>query len=811
MIRNYFITALRNISRNRIQSFIQIISLTIGLTIFSMVTLYLYDELTVDRLNENHEQVYRIEANKRGSKAMHPWPLAKLLEEIPDIQDYTRINFTHDHYLTAIDESGKPGKQVLIREALGVDPGFQEIFPQDFLLGDPLTSLKDPYSIVLTRSISEKLFDSENPVGKTVYSGRNTPMTVTGVIKDPLNTHLKFEMLESAITWESKNPGRSYQFWISQPRPIYIKLIKNADSEGVESKIENAWMQLLKEWKPWLNEYKIFLCPLKDVYFSDTDPGMPYMKRSNRNVAMIFFLLGLAILLLGIINYVNLTMARASMRRKEIVLRKIVGSSRFKLILYFLTESLITTLLSFLIALTILQLLFQTFNRILQADINLYFLNHPAAWILGLIVLLFVGILSGIIPAMRMSSGNPVMAISGDSRRSFGGLFARRMLMTIQFTSAVILMISILVMHLQIRDMKEQDLGFNAENIVWTGRASGLSLENKRLLLSRLERYPEIEKACFSNQVPGNLTENFETIDNSEHPFDGLHMDYFQANPEFFEVYGLKLTHGNEMLDHLALDKSSGDNNFRDSITYGIVNETGLKSSNLEDYDDLPSEPGRFVIGVVQDFHLRSPQYGIYPLIIRLTATGEGHTMSVRINSSNRNKTLRKIDNEISEVRNMNKATREIIKVPPRNFNFLDETFNRQYEKADRIHDASVYLFIMAMIIACLGLFGLSTFMVQRRIKEIGIRKALGATDMQLFMLLSWDLIRWVLLSVIIGCPIGWLIMNKWQQQFAYKADTGVWIYLAAAIIAFGIAFLTSGWQAIKTARTNPVDSLRYE
>jgi putative ABC transport system permease protein len=201
----------------------------------------------------------------------------------------------------------------------------------------------------------------------------------------------------------------------------------------------------------------------------------------------------------------------------------------------------------------------------------------------------------------------------------------------------------------------------------------------------------------------------------------------------------------------------------------------------------------------------------MYPLFIHLTSTGTGHYLSVRINSSDIHNTLRKIDNEINEVRSLKETSRSFIKIPSRKFNFIDETINRQYEQVDRIHDASVYFFIMAMIIACLGLFGLSTFMVQRRIKETGIRKVLGATDKQLFMLLSWDLIRWVLLSVIIGCPIGWLIMNKWQQQFAYKADTGVWIYLAAAIIAFGIAFLTSGWQAIKTARTNPVDSLRYE
>ncbi len=497
-----------------------------------------------------------------------------------------------------------------------VDSGFQEIFPQDYLLGDPSTSLRDPYSVVLTRSISEMLFGSENPVGKTVYSGSDQSMTVTGVVKDPLNTHLNFEMLVSASTWESQFPGRSLQSWTGHKRPIYIKLSKNADREEVESKIKDALFQLrLKKWPNWTDEPRIFLCPLKDVYFFGSDTNIDGLKRGNRNVVLNFFLLGLTILLLGIINYINLTLARASSRRREIVLRKIVGSSRFKLILYFLTESIITTFLSFLIALTILQLLFQTFNRMLQADINLYFLNYPQAWILGLLAILVIGILSGIYPAIRMSSGNPVMAISGYSRRSFGGLLTRRILMTIQFASAVILMIGILVMHLQIRYMKEQDLGFNAERIVWTiwGKVSKMSIEHKRLLLSRLEKYTEIEKACFSNMVPGNMVENFEPVDNPDSEFHGLHLDNFRANREFFEVYGLKLTQGSEILDHIPLDKSSGDNTFTDSIRYYVVNETFQKIYNEENPD---------IVGVVQDFHCRSLQYSNNPLYILLTPKG---------------------------------------------------------------------------------------------------------------------------------------------------------------------------------------------
>jgi len=673
----------------------------------------------------------------------------------------------------------------------------------------------EPYSLILTRSISEKLFGTENPVGKTVYTGSEVePKTVTGVIKDPLNTHLQFEILEPASTWEAQIPGRSLKNWMQHGRLVYIKLNNNADPEEVAGKIKDVQSQLTRMLMPhWTTEPEIFLCPLKDVYFFGSDANMNPIKQGNRNVVMNFFLLGLAILLLGIINYINLTLARSALRRREIVLRKIVGSSKFKLILYFLTESIITTFFSFLVAITILQLLFQTFNRLLQAVINLFFLNSPQAWILVLTAILVIGILSGIYPAIRLSSGNPVMAISGKSRRSFGGLLTRRILMTIQYASAVMLMIGILVMHLQIRFMKEQNLGFNAERIVWMkwGNLGTMTIEHKRLLLSRLEKYPDIEKACFSNMVPGNLTENFEPVNNPESIFQGHHLDYFRANPEFFEVYGLKFTRGGE-LDRIPLEYSSADNNSMDSIRYFIVNETLAKIAEQDDPAYLASGDGWLTVGVVRDFHCRSLQYNIHPMYIELTPTGDGHTLSVRINSADIHNTLQKIEKEIREVRSLNKSSRDFITTTiSHRFKFIDDTINSQYEKVQRINDASVYLFIMAMIIACLGLFGLSTFMVQRRIKEIGIRKVMGASERQVFLLLSLDLIKWVGISVLIGCPAGWYIMNKWLQEFAYRISISWWIFALAIVIAFTIAFLTVSWQAIKTAKTNPVESLRNE
>ncbi len=815
MFRNFIISAFRNLVQNKVQSIIQIFSLTIGLTIFAMITLYLYDELTVDRSNEHFEQIYRLENRERTSGSRDAVSSAMgpiILQNIPDVLNMTRIRYETGIYISYSEEAGEPATPIAIDHFLIVDSSFQDIFPQEYLLGDPRSSLNDPLSIVLTESLAQKLFGSENPIGKTVIAWR--PRIVTGVIKDPVNTHLRFESLITISSWyinKIKTGGiqNELQWLMGQTSPTYITLHKNADKDEVLQKIEDTWVQFGKdefEWEDWDPGFS--LCPLKEVHFTDIDPWKFYMSIVEKKVLMNFFLIGLVILLLGIINYINLTTARATLRNREISIKKIVGSSRFKLIVYFLIESVITTSLSFLMSVLCLLLFFPWFNNLLQTEINLYFLSNPLAWIFILFSILSIGILSGVYPAIRMSSRSPVVALTGNTKGSGRGLVTRRILMLMQFTVAVILMIGILFMHIQIRYMKKQDLGFDAEHIVWTGTGSW-PVERKLLLLSRLDKYPEIEKACLSWQVPGNFTDNSNLVDDPGTIWHGLDLEAMSAGPYFFDVYDLQITHGAEILDQISKRGFTRDTS-RTAPRYCYINETCRKALQLEDPVGYHLEGRWFIGGVFKDFHFQSLQFPIKPLSIWLIEPGEGWFLSMKINSPNIHNTLREIDEEFHDIPKTGENLSGI-NPPPVIYNFIDDFFNEQYSQVQRVHDASVYFSILAMILACMGLFGLSSFVAQRRTKEIGIRKVMGSSERQVFMLLAKDFALWVLLSVLIGCPIGWYFMDKWQQQFAYKASVGIWVYVVTALIAFGIAFLTVARQSLKAARANPADSLRDE
>ncbi len=818
MFRNYLKLALRNLIRNRVQSIIQILSLTIGLTVFSLISLYVYDEITIDRNNPGFETVYRIEQpESTRSKDVLRLSMGLLFKEkLPEIQSMAMISPGSTLLLTYLEESGRASKQVTLQNFIHVDSGFQDIFPQEYLLGDQHTSLKDPYSIVLTESTSKKLFGYENPVGKIL----NNNLTITGVIKDPLNTHLKFEAIQSLERiLQNKNINKDdlysiykiYKFDVIKC-VTYIRIHQNSDTKELEQKMSDAWMEFSELNNISSNtEKEFFLNPLKKVHFSDIEPWSSYMTRVDKGVLAGIFGLGLNLLLLGIINYVNLTTARASRRRKEVAIKRIVGSTRSKLIFYFLTESVLTVFISFLFAATFMQLLFPWFNNLLQADINLYFLAMPRIWVLILLSVLAIGLISGIYPSIRMSKGPALIALSENDGKNNKELLIRRVLMMMQFTVAVILMIVILSMHLQVRYMKNNRLGFLEDKIVWINTEGIIPTESRSQIIPRMLNVPGIESACLTEKVPGAIKHNNSKLNWSGHTLNGYDIEWFWATHEFFNVYGVKLTHGQETLDFL--DHIPAKTERTDTIDRAIfmINETCRKILELDDPVGTPITESHNFSGAFEDFHFQSLRYQVEPLVIVINNNLKNtRHLSLKIRGDNLQKTLRQAGKELEKMRLKNTINQGATSIPLK-FEYLDDTFNRLYEQEERIHSASLYISVLSLIIACLGLFGLSTFMAQRRTKEIGIRKTMGSSTKQVFMLLATDFIKWVSISILIGLPVGHLVMNKWQEQFAYKADIGIWVYLVTTLIAFGIAFLTVTWQSIKTAITNPVDSLRYE
>ncbi len=824
IVRNYIKSAHRNVLRNKVQSVIQILSLAIGLTVFTLVALYLYDELTVDRNIPHFRQVYRVETPELEWLASDvvPLPLGPEIEKlVPEISHMTRIRYNHSIPVAIPEEEGRAAVQITLDGGILVDSGFFNVFPQSFLYGDPEIVLFEPFQIILTHGTAEKLFPDENPLGKMVYYWNSVPYEVVGVIRDPVNTHLKFDAITpiSNLYEAQKRNDRLNDKWhfFWQSYPCYVRLHNGVETATAEKKMKDVWAQYLYRLSGSSDEFNsdISLRPLAEVHVADIDPALGYMTHSNRKNLFNFFLLGLGILLLAVINYINLATARASMRSRELALRKINGSSRSSLILYLLTESVITTLFSFLIAATLAQLLFPSFNYLLQSDINLYFLRSPIAWIATLLIIFLVGIISGLYPAIHMSGEHPLNIFSGGQGKRRKGLTTRRVLMVIQFSSAVVLLYVIISMQQQIRFMKTQDLGFDREQVVHLGTGS-LNNQVKIKILDRIKRIPEVEYACLSHPVPGlNHTDDINVVDDPESLFYGMELKVIIADLDFFRVYDLNFTQGAEILDLSSLNSYNRDTSENNSNNFFVINETCRKALGIDDPVGITTSgmgPGGMIVGVVEDFHFQSLMFPVKPMAIWLRTKGQPWTISVKFISKNIAKTLQKIESAYRNA-DLGYKTQPPRGVPhsPISIAMINETFDRQYEKVERLQQASTYLSILAVIIACLGLFGLSTFLAQRRIKEIGIRRALGASEGLVMRLLAKDFLKWVTISIFVGLPLGYLVMRQWQQQFAYRVDIGLWVYALTILIVYVVSLGTVAWQSLKAARSNPVDSLRTE
>jgi len=826
MFRNFIFSAHRNVIRNKVQSIIQVLSLAIGITIFSLITLYLYDEYSVERNNRYFKDIYRVEDHgfNTGGVDVVPVALASYIEgQVPEIKALTRINMQKNIPIAYLEDPDRPGKETTLKAYIHGDSSFYDVFPQEFLLGDPETSMNTPGSIVITESIATRLFGVENPMGKTVYIWNGVIKQVTGVIKDPLNTHLRFEAIVPFSDWfisREKN-GRSNSpddlLWLRSP--LYVRLDKNVEPEIVQEKIEIAQFNYLSatRFNPANANPDILLRPLKEVPFAGISPSKDYMREADPNRLRGFLFLGLGILLLAIINYINLASARASLRAREIAIRKISGSSRMKLIMFFLTESTVTTFFAFLASATLIQLVFKKFTDLMQADINLYFLANPVTWIIILFSMILIGILAGLYPAIRLSTASPLAVFAGDavssgkSRGDGQGLVFRRILMVAQFTSAVILLIGIQVMHSQLRFMLDQDLGFDSDNVVWMGTA-GLSNEVKLQALDIIRRQPEIEFASLHQPPPGvGMLDDVAPVDDPESPFHGMQIYFMYADPEFFKLYDLDIIIGEDIHELYQMASNPGEV-LHDANRQFIVNETYWKvlSKTMENTMDLDVF-GAPIVGVVEDFHFQSLKHPVKPLIIDTQSAGRGWHLGMKVNSPNVPRALRRIIRETREELGGRADYRHAGLQDRLNFHYVEDSFNLQYAEERRMRTATVIFSLLAVLVAILGLFGLSTFMAQRRTREVGIRKVLGATNNLIFITLARDFITWVTLSAIIGLPLGWFVMDKWREQFAYKADIGIWVYVFTAVLVFAVALATVTWHSLKTSRANPVDALRFE
>jgi putative ABC transport system permease protein len=806
MFKNFFLTAHRNIVRNKIQSAIQVTSLTIGITAVVLIGLYAKYELSYDRFNEKLDRIYRLEYDNNVGLSLAPGH--QIMQNIPEVESMVRLltwdgkDFKSNWRHFPDGDSTAREKRISVEDIFWCDTSIFNIFSFNFIQGDPKNALRDPKSLVLTESTARNIFGDEDPVGRVLAD-----YTITGIIKDVENSHLEINLLGSISYLDTllgipKDDPRYLNNWIGNYFFTYLLLPEHVDPSYVETRINEYFASNQEDNGPEITESISYsLRPLEEVYFTN---GLRnehnYCRHGNKTLLIILITTAVSLLMLAIINYVNLTTARASLRSREVGIRKAIGSSVLRLIQQFLTEAILISLFSFLLALTLVQLMIPQFNKLASTDLEMPLNSGMLPWVLYILAAFVLGVISGIYPAFIMVRFKTIESLSGVQGTGSGSLVFRRMLLTVQFTVSIILIIGLTVVVKQLRYMKTADLGFDKDLIIYAGIqeiGDPAFRAERQVLKQRLLEYPGILGVAFGGNIFGSNESN--TISQAE--LNGIKKPWslLNSDPDLLDVMGMELLEGRLF----SWDRPGDFFRWGDNSIKILINETALREYELKDpVGFIETWDNGFtieVIGVVRDFNFKSQHEAIEPCIL---AWGMFMgTAFIKIAPENVPASLRYLRKEFE----MEFSAR------PFQYSFLDETYDRQYHKDEQTVKIIIAYAFIAILLACLGLFGLASFMAARKTKEIGIRKTMGASERSVFLFMTREFVRWVMLSVLIACPAGWILMNRWLQTYAYHTNVGLGVMLLAVFTTMLITFLTVSWHSIKTARTNPVDALRYE
>jgi len=793
MLLNYLKIAWRNLKKHKAFSFINIFGLAVGMAAFWLITLYVTDELSYDRYNTKADRIFRVvqHGSWNGGKfdlAITSAPYAPALKaDFPQVEETARIDAEGGGKITVGDKTINEGSMVF------TDNGIFKMFSYQFLSGDANTALSKPQSIVLTKSLAESLFgDAENAVNKTIAI-EGTPTTITGVIADvPVNSHFTFKALRSL-------PQDYTSAWSNSSIYTYI-LLKNADDskiiEGASSKFFNKYLK--KDFGDM--KFGIELQPLTSIHLHS---NLSYELGANGNITYIyvFSITALLILIIAVINYVNLATARSSIRLKEIGVRKVVGSDRGQLITMFFAESVLLTFIAMLLASALIQFALPYFNQLSGKTLILMQFGTAKTIALFIGFSLFTGILSGIYPAMFLSGFGTINAMKVQLGNQFSTIFFRKSLVVFQFVITIVMIIGSCVIYQQITFAMTKDLGFNKAQTL-TFHINNKNVRNKvDALRQQLLQNPNIEDVATAGSPIGNNNIGSGGITTSPNADDALMVQRFDIDEDFVPALQIKINKGRNFSKAITSDVNGAI-----LVNQTLVNKLGFKDPIGQRVymgkDDKGEPIQKTIVGVVKDFNIYSLQHKIAPLVMRLPNNAEDKdNLYVRVGKNNVKASL----DYITKVY----GTFDIEDKPE--FHFLDQNFAAQYQTEQKQGSILLIFTILAISIACLGLFGLVTFTAEQRVKEIGIRKVLGASVVSIVNLLSADLMKLVIIATIIASPIAYFAMSKWLQDFEYKITINWWVFLLAGGGASLVALATISVQSIKAAITNPVRSLKSE
>ena len=780
MLKNYFKVAFRNLNKSKTFSAINILGFAFGITVCLLIILFLVKEYSYDSYNTDADHIYKLIDEADNSGAIDYRVASAIMNQFPEVKNACVLQALTLKVGTSYNNNGYN-----IDNIMSVNNSFFRMFTTQFVYGSSDKPLPDQNSIVLTESSARKIFGNENPMGKELILMRNFSLTVTGVIKDfPDNSSINANMI---VNMENKNFKFSFSCsngkdssTFRYPFNIYLSLNEKSDPNQLVQKLNNHPETIQHYVK------KAGLLALADTYLSDKTTGST-TKRGNPELLRLFTAIALIVLLLAVINYVNLSVARQNKRNKETGIRKTIGADRKDIVLLFLMESVIVTAIAYAVALITAQLTMPVFENIVDSRLSMKpILEFPGNMILAASIL-FIGIVSGFIPAFLYSSFNPAKILSGRMIAKNNKNYFRNILTVFQFTISIALIFCIIVIQKQIGFVKHDNLGFEKEQLLRFNLpfADG---KDSDLLMNKLREYSSIKNISASNGVPGqvhfSMGSGIKDKDKS--------VSCIAADSNFLKTFNIRIIKGREMLP--------GE--------YGracMINETAYKYFGWDNLDNKKYNNGREggfdVIGVVKDFHTASFHQSIEPTCIMFTPQYSYSDISLRMEKGTSVQTIAYIQ----------KVWKEVFPDYPLEINFYDEWFNQMYKKDERFGNAIGMFGFLAISISCLGILGLAIFSSERRTKEIGIRKVHGAGINDLMILLNKDFIKYVLAAFVFACPVGLYVMNKWLEDFAYHTEISWWIFAASGLAALILTLLTVVWQTWRAATANPVEALRYE
>ncbi|MGX5818358.1 ABC transporter permease [Chitinophaga lutea] len=800
MIKNYIKVALRHLSRNKGITAINIAGLAIGMACCILIVLFIKDELSYDRFHRKGASIYRLTAafhRESGVQYLYntQFPAGPAMQrELSGVKEAVRIYFPEDLIIARGENAARQ------EDAVYADSGFFRIFSFPLLQGDPATVLKDPYSVVLTASTAKKYFGNENPVGKTLRVQDDFDCIVTGVAADPPgNTELGFQMVFSFRTFlqNSAKAGRNPESsWYGFSNLLtFLELEPGASPAAVEAGLPGLVEKYISKISKDIGEtFTFHMQPLGNVHLK---PEGDLAEAEGYSRLYIYGLIGLVIILIACFNFMNLVTARSQERAREVGMRKVMGALRRALVLQFLTESVIVCLLSFLGAIVLAQLLLPGFNYITDKQLGIFELQH-----LGLLAALFllsvaVGLMAGLYPAVFLSGFMPARTLKG-SATAGGKAALRKGLVIAQFSIAIALVIATAVIYAQLQYIQGKDLGFNKNGLINLYLDAGKQRPYKATFKQELERLPFVQSAAYNNMPMGS---NFYSSNPvglvGSPPNDNVMPTVMDADFSYFTNMGIRIVQGRDFNARFPTDSTDAF-----IINEAAVKAFGLKNAlgaRLEWRGSATPRQGT-VIGVVEDFNYRDLRQKVGPLVVMMRPA-RANILVVRLAPGDRQAQLAKIGD----------IWKNQMPAFPFNYRFVETQLAETYERDHRVGQLFGAYACLAIFIACIGLFGLAMLIARQRMKEVGIRKVLGASVPGITLLLSKDFLQLVGVAIVVATPIAWYAMHRWLENFAFPVAMPWWTFIAAGAGAILIAFATISFQAVKTALSNPVRSLRSE